>query len=1074
MQETREPTLSERRQLSILFADLVGSTAFAANLDPEEYKDLLSTFHSMATAVVEGMGGRVAQYLGDGVLAYFGFPAAREDDAEQAVRAGLQLHHAASEMSFGGAALTIRVGIATGVVIVGDIVRLGIGGDEHLIAGDTPNLAVRLQALSTKGKIVVADATRQLIGGLFTCRDLGKLEFKGFPAAIQAWEVVGENSIENRFGALRDGGAPLTGRVVERKLLMDLWQSATGGNGQVIVLRGEAGIGKSRLVAALRDFVSGSQSVHDEQVAATVIEIQGLPHHANSPLYPVAAFVRRMAGLSTGQREDAMRQRLAEILAPLACPKPRETLAALSDLLGIERDAAWPALPVTARERHFAMQDAILRMVEALAALRPILLVVEDAQWLDATTRSLLDLLCEWCPGARVAILVTERIDEQGSARSRSAGLGQKQWLQRQHVSIVDLGPLTPDEARALVSAISPRPLPDLLIEAIVRRTDGVPLFTEELARSVLGHPMQQDCREAEPWEIPPTLLGVLTARLDQAGPAKDIAQLASIVGRSFTVRQVEAMRQGNTEEIEERLEQLREARLVDAVGNSAEPMYRFRHALIQDAAYDTLLRRRRRELHRTFAAWLETNRLSQAEATDEIIATHYSRANLLQEAISARRRGAEEAFARGAQADAANLLGDALLDIARLPEGRARDLLELDVAMQRAGALATAYSYAMPELGTLYERCRALSGRLNDAASMSAAKFGLMFHSLILGSLDRAESYAAEMLVDVDRAHPQLQAYAHMAAGMVTAQQSRYAEACVHLRKCVDITQSCNLDWTSSQIIPDLWVFSRIYLAYMLAFRGEVEDAIIMMDQMQKACRLREDDSRHAYSHVLSLLFTGKMYLLLKDAPAVEHVSSDLIRIARKHRYPYYMALGEMMKQWAIVEQGDNETADGAMSTLSAELTRSSRNSDVIGLQIFHLRLAELHLRYGDKERALQSLGHTLETATSSYKVWDSESKRIMSQIMCLPPNDDLTSAELLCRDAITIARNQGSATLELRAAVDCARILEKQGRWTDARALLEPYADASAPRTHDGVRLLSALGSIVAVLEGGRSVSA
>ncbi len=1047
--------------MTVLFADLVGSTALASKLDPEEYKDLLTTFHRMATAVLEAMGGRVAQYLGDGVLAYFGYPAAREDDAERAVRAALQLNRAMIVMEFGGATHALRIGIATGVVVVGETVRLGIGGSEHLIAGEVPNLAVRLQTLASAREIVIAHATRLLIGSLFSCRDLGMLQLKGFPAPVQVWGILGENAIGNRFGALRDDDTPLVGRVGEVELMTGLWTAALGGKGQVLVLRGEAGIGKSRLAVALRKFISRHQDPGDGTEKAAVLEVQASPHYANSSLYPVAVLIRRMARLDVGLPEDILRQRLADTVATLACPMAGETLAAMANLLGIEPDPAWPPMPGTARERNFAMLDAMQRLVEAMAAQRPVLLIVEDAQWLDASTLALLAQLAAACATARVAILVTERTGEQSPAGARAPGLGRADWLQQPHVTVRDLDPLRADETRALITAISPRPLPDALVEAIVRRTDGVPLFTEELVRSVIdsGRAVDGTEHDVENRNIPSTLLGALTARLDQAAGGKEIAQVASIAGRIFTARQIAAMRPGAGNSIAEGIERLHRARLVVRVGSGPEPAYRFRHALIQDAAYQSLLRRQRRDLHRALAEWLEQNRLTEVDATDETIATHYSGAGLFQAAIAARRRGAEAAFARGAQADAANLLGDALADLARLPENPARDTLELDLTMQRAGALSTAYSYALPEICTLYVRARELSQRLDDAANTSVAEFGLMFHNLILGNVDRAGQYADAMLMGVEQKPPQLQAYAYMAAGMAAAQQSRYVEACSNLKKCVDITLDQNFDWSSSRVVPDLWVFSRSYLAYMLAFRGEIKAATALTHEVLRACRCKKNESIHAYGYVLGLLFASKLYLLLNDAAAVNQISIELIDVARKHRYPYYAALGQLMQLWALADREGNEVT-AAATKLSRDLVSLSSSGDVIGLQIFYLKLAEFYVRLGNKETALECLSHTLV----GYNIWASESKRIMARVICMSPQSDLVGAERLCLHAISIARGQGATTLEVRAAIDCARIMARQNRYAEALALLDGISEKVLNGTYDGVQFAEVVKTIAA----------
>jgi len=1023
-----------------MFCDLVGSTALATRLDPEDYKDVLATFHRMATDVVEAANGRIAQYLGDGILAYFGFPAAAEDDAERAVRASLHMLRAVASLDVGGAPLAMRTGIATGLVVIGDIVRSGSGADEHIIAGDTPALAVRLQSIASPGEVVIANETRLLVGELFTCRDLGALELKGFPSGTRAWKVTGERTVLSRFSALRERETPLIGRSAECEVLARIWQKAVGGQGQMLVVRGETGLGKSRLAATLREIAATGEQVDSGAQGATLLEIQGSPQSSNSSLYPISALIRRLAGIPHGQTDSRLRQRLADMVEDIGCEAPHDTLSALAVLLDIEPDPAWPPLPAIARDRNFAVLDAMLRLVEAIAATRPLLLIVEDVQWLDATSITLVTQLADWCATKRVAIVVTERIGDRNQENARTAGIDQMPWLQRPHVTLLDLLPLSATATRALIAAISPVALPEAVIDTIARRTDGVPLFIEEVTRGVLGAgPVaEHGPQSAAAWEIPSTLQGALTARLDQVGAAKEIAQLASIIGRVFTIRELAALVPGDENRIARSIDRLLTARLVTSAGARPEARFRFRHALIQNAAYNSLLRRRRQVFHRMFAAWLDNEREHDRSIPDETIARHYSLARAFPEAIAARRRGAEAAFARGAQADAANLLGDALLDLGQLPASPGGNELELELTMQRANALAAVHSYAFPAVGPLFERARLLSAELGNAEMLTGAEFGLMFHYLIVGNLDRAEKYVSSLLSRVASAPPALNAYAHMAAGMVKAQQSSYVDACTHLEQCVRLTEAHTAG--APHLYPgiDLWTFSRIYLAYMLAFRSRSPEGHALIGEVLERYRASAGNSANAFGYALTLLFACKMHLLMNDHVALGALSEELKTVADAHRYPYFVALGELMSVWARAADGTESEWRTAAGNLTSILTRQSRSSDVIGLQIFHLKLAEIYIRLGEKENALRSLNHTLQTATSKYNVWQSESRRIMSQVLLMEPHRDPNGAELLCRQAIALASSQGATTLAVRAGLTCAEILLEQNKRSEARDLL------------------------------------
>lgn len=1047
-------THPERRQLTVVFCDLVGSTALARRLDPEDYKDILTAFHRAATGVVEAAGGRIAQYLGDGVLAYFGFPSAAEDDAERAVRASLQLRNVVASLEVDHAPLALRTGIATGLVVVGDIVRSGTGADEQVIAGDTPALAVRLQSIAAAGDVIISHDTRLLVGELFSCRDLGPRELKGFPPSTQAWKVESERAVVSRFSALRDRETPLIGRSDECQLMTRIWQKAEAEQGQVLVVRGESGLGKSRLVAALREIVTQPHDFDPSTQGVSVLEVQGSPQSSNSSLHAVSASIRLLARVTTDQADTILRQQLAGMIAEFGCEKPDETLSAFAVLLDIEPDPSWPALPATARERNFALLDAVQRFIEAMAAARPLLFIVEDVQWLDATSITLMAQLAAWCATKRVAIVVTERTGDQRGAGARSAGVDQT-WLHRPHVTVLDLPPLNTVATRALVRAISPDALPETVIDTIVRRSDGVPLFIEEVTRGAIasGWATEKGSQSTERGSIPSTLQGALTARLDQAGPAKEIAQLASIVGREFTLEEIAALLPEDSSRIADAIARLLASRLITTGGAHPAKTFRFRHALIQGAAYSSLLIRRRRGFHRTYAAWLEARKERDRGIPDETIAQHFSLARAFPEAIAARRRGADAAFARGAQADAANLLGDGLLDLAELPASPQRDELELELTMQRATALAAVNSYAWPAVGPLFERARRLSTQLGNSENLTGAEFGLMFHYLIVGNLDRAETYVASLLSRAANAPPALNAYAYMAAGMVKAQQSSYADACFNLEQCVRLTEQHGIGARHLQPGIDLWTFSRIYLAYMLAFRSRSDDGRALMGEVLDKYRHDAGNSANAFGYGLTLLFACKMHLLMNDHAAVSQCSEELKDVAKTHRYPYFADLSELMSIWARGAIGTDAGLRAATNDLATALTQQSKSSDVIGLQIFHLKLAEMYIRLGEKDNALRSLNHTLQTATQKYNVWHSESRRIMSQVLLMSPHRDPKGAELLCRQAITVAAQQGAATLEVRAGIMCAEILLGQARRPEARAILLDLSDRLDPASTDAI---------------------
>src|SRR5215831_2745452 len=619
---TRPQDAAERRQLTVMFCDLVGSTSLSGRLDPEDMRGIIGAYHRCVAETAEGFGGFVARYMGDGALIYFGYPQAHEDDAERATRCGLALVDRVPLLNL-GEKLHARVGIATGLVVVGGEVV------EHDIVGETPNLAARLQALAQPGQIVLAGVTRRLIGDLFRLRDLGRQAIKGFAEPVEAFAFEGVAAAESRFEAARRGLTDLVGRAAESALLRDRLREAWAGAGQIVLLSGEAGIGKSRLAA---------------QVASephTWLRYQCSPYHRDSVLHPFVVQLGRAAHLASEDPAEAQLDKLEAILGPA---RIAETTPLLASMLSIPTGERYPPLALSAAQQRRLTLAALLDQLEALARQKPVLMLFEDAHWADATSLEVLDLTVERVRALPVLVLITFRPEYEAP------------WTGLSHVTSIALDRLAPTEVETLAEHVAGRPLPAEVTAQIVAKTDGVPLFVEELTKAVLEGGLlvagpEGWCLDGPlpPFAIPATLQDSLSARLDRLAPVKEIAQIGAAIGREFSYPLLRAVAGRDEPALRAALAQLEEAELLFRSGAPPDARYTFKHALVQDTAYETLLKSRRQILHRQIAAALRGEFATVAATEPELVAHHLTQAGLDEPAIEWWGKAGDQALRRSA-----------------------------------------------------------------------------------------------------------------------------------------------------------------------------------------------------------------------------------------------------------------------------------------------------------------------------------------------------------------------------------------------------------------------------------------
>ncbi|HET6519516.1 MAG TPA: AAA family ATPase, partial [Geminicoccaceae bacterium] len=701
---------AERRQLTVLFCDLVGSTELAARLDPEDLGAVIRAYQDRAADAVGRWGGSVAKYLGDGVLACFGWPRAHEDDAERAVRAGLELVQGVGRLTAGegGPPLAARVGIATGLVMVGEPVGEG-PARERAVVGETPNLAARLQALAEPGAVVVAPGTRRLVDGLFDVTDLGAHALKGFAAPVRAWRVLGPSAAEGRFEARRraSGLTPLVGRERELARLLDRWQSAADGGGQVVLLSGEPGIGKSRLFQALHE------RLRDRGGPYLRLRYQCSPYATNSALHPVIDQLEHAAGFA---RDESPEEKLAKLEALLA--RSAEDVGAvaplLAALLSVPAGGRYPPLNLTPQRQKDLTLAALAAQLEGLARRQPVLAVFEDAHWIDPTSLELLERLVERAGELRALLVVTFRPEFAPPPG----------WAGRAHVTALPLGRLGRQRGAALVERVAgDKALPAEVLDQIVDKTDGVPLFVEELTKTVLESGMLVDAGDRyeldgplAPLAIPATLRDSLTARLDRLAPVvKEVAQLGAAIGREFGRELLAAVSPLPQSELRAALDELVASELVLARGGPPGAIYMFKHALVQDTAYATLLKSRRRRLHARIARALEERWPETRASRPELLAHHYTEAGLIERAVPSWLEAGTEALGRSAVAEAAAHLGRGLELIPRLPASDDRDRVELELRVALGTAQMAHKGWPAAEVRAALEPARGLCRRLGE-----------------------------------------------------------------------------------------------------------------------------------------------------------------------------------------------------------------------------------------------------------------------------------------------------------------------------------------------------------------------
>ncbi|MGX9431619.1 MULTISPECIES: adenylate/guanylate cyclase domain-containing protein [Bradyrhizobium] len=1010
---------AERRQVTVMFADLVGSTALSARMDPEDLREVISVYQTRVADTVCRFGGFVAKYMGDGVLIYFGYPAAHEDDAERAVRAGVALIDAVGTLPT-PEPLQVRVGAATGLVVVGDLVGSG-EVQERGIVGETPNLAARLQAVAEPNTVVIAESTRRLLGNLFELRDLGPKDLKGIARPVRAFAALQASPVASRFEAMHPGGlTALVGREEELELLLRRWNRAKTGKGQVVLLSGEAGIGKSRLTAALLERLAGEPHTRMRYFCSA--------QHTDSALYPIIGQMAHAAGLA---RDDKPASRLDKLDAVLAQTSTSIVDAALfAAMLSLPNDGRYPALELAPQQRRERTLEALVSQLEALTRQSPVLMIFEDAHWADPTSLEVLGRVVDRIRTLRVLLLVTFRPEFEPS------------WFAQPYVTALIINRLAECEASAMIDHIvASKLLPESIRQDIIERTDGVPLFVEEMTKAVLeagGEDAEQRTVVAAPLPVlavPASLHASLMARLDRLGAAKEVAQIGAVVGREFSYELLAAVSGDRDEALQGALERLLHSGLILRRGTTSRPTFLFKHALVQDAAYSSLLRSKRSTLHSQVAHVLEHQFPERAEAEPELVAHHFTEAGQVEPGISYWLKAGRRAAERSANAEALRHLNRGLALLLKLPDSIERDQSELEFQVALGTPLVAAHGWASPEVATARARAAELCEKLGDPEHLLPVLFGQAIYCINRGkTLDGLGLANRCWSVAKNRGDRVALLVAHRAMGSALLQLGRFADAKAHLEPILPLHDPERDRALASQYVVDPGVSGGSFFALALWILGYPEQALAVRDEVfSLAPRLN-----HANSSAFAYFFAGaQLSELIGDLDSLNNFVEKAIELSQRYQLPTWNAHATVLASWALAQSGQLERGTMLCGEGIAKLRKIGTEYH---LSHYYCLLAVMYARMGNREASLRALRDSKDhvTATEEY-FWAAELHRTEGEIG-LSIGEPANMCEECFLQAMHLARQQQAKSFELRAAISLARLWKKRNPIQDARDLLAP----------------------------------
>jgi class 3 adenylate cyclase/predicted ATPase len=1019
---------AERRQVTVMFCDLVGSTALASRLDPEDMREIVGAYCCCCADLITKAGGFVAKYMGDGVQVYFGYPQAHEHDAEHAVRAGLAVVEAVPKLTtIAGAPLQVRVGIATGLVVVGELVGSG-ETQERGVVGETPHLAARLQALAEPNAVVIADSTRRLLGNLFELKDLEPRDLKGFAEPAPFWGVLRARSVESRFDALRTTGLTvLVGREEEFELLLRRWSTAKTGEGQVVLLSGEARIGKSRLTAALLERLTAEQHAR--------LRYFCLPHRDDSALHPIIGQIERAAGLAYDDKPQAQLDKLDALLARTSTSP--EDAALLAEMLSLSNDGRYPALALTSEQRRQRTLEALVSQLPALARQQPVLVILEDVHWIDPTSLEAFGRTIDRLKTLAVLLIVTFRPEFNAP------------WVGQSHVTSLTLNRLGAREAVAIIAHLAgKRELPADVIAEIVERTDGIALFVEEMTKAVLeaeGDGAARRTVAAVPSSalaVPASLHASLMARLDRLGPAKEVAQIASAIGREFSHALLASVARKPEAELGSALDRLVQAGLLFRHGVPPHASYLFKHALVQDAAYGTLLREARRALHARIAETLESEFAETAESRPEILAHHCTNAGLIEKAASLWGKAGQQSLMRSALAEAAAQFTRALNQISTLPgtPTRRREQIELQAAL--ITPLIHTKGHAAPETKAAAERARlliehaeALGEPPEDPLLLFSVIYGFWAANYVAFNGDAMLDLAVQFLAlaEKQRATAPLM-IGHRLVGTSQVLTGDIAQGRWYLDQAVALYDPAQHRPLATRFGQDVGVANLSYRSLALWLLGYPEAALRDSDEALKIARELDQAATLLYA----LYCATVPRTLCGSFTAASAQTQELVALSEEKGFSFWRA-DAMISQGIVLAAAGR--ASNAIRILIAGMTARRATGATFWMPLYLPCLARAHAELGQFDEAWRCIGEATRAVETTEETWcEAEIHRTAGEITLMSPERDAAKAQAHFARALAVARKQQAKSWELRAATSMTRLWRGQGKRQQARDLLAP----------------------------------
>ena len=1018
---------AERRQLTVMFCDLVDSTACRVNSTPKTSETLFVPTRNVCSEVITRFDGHIAQLLGDGLLVYFGYPHAHEDDAQRAIRAGLGMLAAMGDLrsrlqQVKGIQLALRVGIHTGLVVVG---AMGSGDrQEQLALGETPNIAARIQGLAASNTLVVSSATYRLIQGYFTYQGLGEQSFRGVAAPVTLYRVLSESGATSRLDAAQPRGlTPLVGRESEVTLLLERWEQAKAGHGQVVLLSGDAGIGKSRLVQMLKEHVTNEPH--------TCWECRSSEYYQNTALFPFTDLFQRLLRFHAEDTPDEKVGKLEHTLRQYRLPV-EESVQLFAPLLSLSLpEHHYPPLNLSPQRQRQKTLETLVAILQELAEQQPVLFIVEDLHWTDPTTLELLNLVIEQIPTTSILTVLTCRPHFQPA------------WHHRSYLTEITVNRLSHAQVEQIVAGMTDgKTLPQEVLAQIVEKTDGVPLFVEEMTKAILesGYLKETDGHyeligSFSTFAIPATLQDSLMARLDRLVTAKAVAQYAAVIGRQFSYDVLSTASQLDEATLQRELGRLVEAEIVYQRGVPPQVTYTFKHALIQDAAYESLLKSTRQHYHQRIAQVWEERFPETTQTQPELLAHHYTEAGITEKAVYYWHHAGQRASERSAHVEAISHLHQGLELLQTLPETHERVQREVDMLIALGASLLATKGSAAPEVEQTYLHAQHLCQHLEDPQRLFSVLRGLWNYYTAHAEHRTGCKFGEQLLTLAQQAQePAMLVAAHRAVGATSLWLGDTTVAHTHFTQGMAIYDPAQHRAAAFLYGDDAGVVCHSFAAWTLWLLGYPDQG---MAHNYEALTLAQQLA-HPYSLISALVNASITHVFRREVSVVQERAEAAICLAKEQGFPFWMATGSLLRGWAVAQQGQ---AQEGIVQIAQGLSALRATGAEIRRPHFLALLAETHGIIEQSETGLTMLTEALALVDTTDERWyEAELHRLKGELLLQSSSENSTEAETCFQRAMAIAQNQQAKSFELRTATSLARLWQQQGKRQEAHDLLAP----------------------------------